>query len=95
MDPQLKHLLQNLLQRDPTKRLSWPKLLYHPFIADGKHTYVDNNHILHVSNLYAELDVEGLMQCAREAETSCDRPATPIPAWTNDSQVHPMHTSYD
>ena len=34
-----------------------------------------------------ELDVEDLMQCAREAETSCDRPATPIPAWTTDAQV--------
>ena len=27
------------------------------------------------------------MQCAREAEMSCDRPATPIPAWTSDAQV--------
>ena len=36
MDPQLKDLLQNLLQRDPTKRLSWPELLYHPFIANGE-----------------------------------------------------------
>ena len=35
MEPQLKHLLQGLLQRDPSKRLSWPELLYHPFIADG------------------------------------------------------------
>ena len=38
--------------------------------------------------IYIELDVEGLMQCAREAETSCDRPATPIPAWTSDTQVY-------
>ena len=87
MDPQLKHLLQALLQRDPSKRLSWPELLYHPFIADGE-LY---SHILSAFFIivfaFLELDVEGLMQCAREAETSCDRPATPIPAWTNDTQV--------
>ena len=36
MHPQLRDLLERLLQRDPDQRLSWPNLLYHPFIADGK-----------------------------------------------------------
>ena len=27
--------LQGLLTKDPNKRLSWPYLLRHPFVADG------------------------------------------------------------
>lgn len=27
--------LKGLLTKDPQKRLSWPDLLHHPFVADG------------------------------------------------------------
>lgn len=31
----LQSFLQGLLTKDPNKRLSWPYLLRHPFVADG------------------------------------------------------------
>lgn len=34
MSPQFEDFLRGLLQKDPQKRLSWPHLLYHPFIGD-------------------------------------------------------------
>uniref|UniRef100_A0A8C6Y3S6 Serine/threonine-protein kinase 36 n=1 Tax=Naja naja TaxID=35670 RepID=A0A8C6Y3S6_NAJNA len=33
MSPHFKSFLQGLLTKDPRQRLSWPELLYHPFIA--------------------------------------------------------------
>ncbi|XP_077176833.1 serine/threonine-protein kinase 36 isoform X2 [Paroedura picta] len=33
MSPHFKNFLQGLLMKDPRQRLSWPELLYHPFIA--------------------------------------------------------------
>ena len=36
MSPEFQGLLHGLLQKDPHKRLSWPHLLYHPFIASGE-----------------------------------------------------------
>ncbi|XP_042309581.1 serine/threonine-protein kinase 36 [Sceloporus undulatus] len=33
MSPHFKSFLQGLLMKDPRERLSWPELLYHPFIA--------------------------------------------------------------
>ena len=33
--PFLQSFLQGLLTKDPNKRLSWPYLLRHPFVADG------------------------------------------------------------
>ncbi|KAL7991846.1 hypothetical protein Chor_016102 [Crotalus horridus] len=33
MSPNFKSFLQGLLMKDPRQRLSWPELLYHPFIA--------------------------------------------------------------
>ncbi len=31
----LQRFLKGLLTKDPQKRLSWPDLLHHPFVADG------------------------------------------------------------
>lgn len=30
-----RSFLKGLLQKDPRNRLSWPHLLYHPFVANG------------------------------------------------------------
>ncbi|XP_031428323.1 serine/threonine-protein kinase 36 isoform X2 [Clupea harengus] len=35
MGPGCTNFLQGLLTKDPQKRLSWPHLLHHPFVADG------------------------------------------------------------
>ncbi|PIK46213.1 putative serine/threonine-protein kinase 36 [Apostichopus japonicus] len=34
MSPEFKSLLQGLLTKNPSQRLSWPHLMHHPFIAD-------------------------------------------------------------
>ncbi|XP_072341526.1 serine/threonine-protein kinase 36 [Scyliorhinus torazame] len=34
ISPDFKCFLQGLLTKDPRRRLSWPALLYHPFVAD-------------------------------------------------------------
>ncbi|XP_066467725.1 serine/threonine-protein kinase 36 isoform X2 [Tiliqua scincoides] len=41
MSPNFKSFLQGLLMKDPHQRLSWPELLYHPFIA-GRVTVIDD-----------------------------------------------------
>ncbi|XP_030064853.1 serine/threonine-protein kinase 36 [Microcaecilia unicolor] len=41
MSPSFKSFLQGLLTKDPRQRLSWPDLLYHPFIA-GRVTIIDD-----------------------------------------------------
>ncbi|XP_060117926.1 serine/threonine-protein kinase 36 isoform X2 [Heteronotia binoei] len=41
MSPHFKNFLQGLLMKDPRQRLSWPELLYHPFIA-GLVTVIDD-----------------------------------------------------
>ncbi|XP_062972829.1 serine/threonine-protein kinase 36 [Elgaria multicarinata webbii] len=41
MSPHFKSFLQGLLMKDPRQRLSWPELLYHPFIA-GQVTVIDD-----------------------------------------------------
>ncbi|XP_060629352.2 serine/threonine-protein kinase 36 isoform X1 [Anolis sagrei] len=41
MSLHFKSFLQGLLMKDPRERLSWPELLYHPFIA-GKVTVIDD-----------------------------------------------------
>ncbi|XP_053140146.1 serine/threonine-protein kinase 36 isoform X2 [Hemicordylus capensis] len=41
MSPHFKSFLQGLLMKDPHQRLSWPELLYHPFIA-GRVTVIDD-----------------------------------------------------
>ncbi|KAJ7345973.1 hypothetical protein JRQ81_001923 [Phrynocephalus forsythii] len=41
MSPHFKSFLQGLLMKDPRQRLSWPELLYHPFIA-GRVTVIDD-----------------------------------------------------
>ena len=35
MHPVFKNFLEGLLQKHRKKRLSWPHLLYHPFVCDG------------------------------------------------------------
>ncbi|TRY83964.1 hypothetical protein DNTS_006537 [Danionella cerebrum] len=35
MSPHCLSFLKGLLMKDPDKRLSWPDLLHHPFVADG------------------------------------------------------------
>lgn len=35
MSPAFKDFLQGLLTKNPAQRLAWPKLLEHPFVADG------------------------------------------------------------
>ena len=39
MSQPFRSFLQGLLQKDPRKRLSWPHLLYHPFVFDGECAY--------------------------------------------------------
>ncbi|XP_063144971.1 serine/threonine-protein kinase 36 [Candoia aspera] len=41
MSPHFKSFLQGLLMKDPHQRLSWPELLYHPFIA-GQVTVIND-----------------------------------------------------
>ncbi|XP_039204719.1 serine/threonine-protein kinase 36 isoform X2 [Crotalus tigris] len=41
MSPNFKSFLQGLLMKDPRQRLSWPELLYHPFIA-GQVTVIND-----------------------------------------------------
>ncbi|XP_044294432.1 serine/threonine-protein kinase 36 [Varanus komodoensis] len=41
MSPHFKSFLQGLLMKDPRQRLSWPELLYHPFIA-GRVTVIED-----------------------------------------------------
>ncbi|XP_020647678.3 serine/threonine-protein kinase 36 isoform X1 [Pogona vitticeps] len=41
MSPHFKSFLQGLLTKDPRQRLSWPELLYHPFIA-GRVTVIED-----------------------------------------------------
>nr|XP_033800676.1 serine/threonine-protein kinase 36 isoform X3 [Geotrypetes seraphini] len=41
MSPTFKNFLQGLLTKDPRQRLSWPDLLFHPFIA-GRVTIIDD-----------------------------------------------------
>ncbi|KAG8125270.1 hypothetical protein E2320_020502 [Naja naja] len=41
MSPHFKSFLQGLLTKDPRQRLSWPELLYHPFIA-GQVTVIND-----------------------------------------------------
>ncbi|XP_029463799.1 serine/threonine-protein kinase 36 [Rhinatrema bivittatum] len=41
MSPSFKSFLQGLLTKDPRQRLSWPDLLFHPFIA-GRVTIIDD-----------------------------------------------------
>jgi serine/threonine protein kinase len=36
ISPEFKHFLQGLLNKEPSRRLSWPKLLDHPFLQVGK-----------------------------------------------------------
>ena len=44
----LQSFLQGLLTKDPNKRLSWPYLLRHPFVADG----INGGLNLHVFGLF-------------------------------------------
>ena len=37
MEPVFQNFLKGLLQKDPRKRLSWPHLLYHPFVNEGNY----------------------------------------------------------
>lgn len=36
MDPVFRNFLEGLLEKDPQRRLSWPHLLYHPFVSEGQ-----------------------------------------------------------
>ncbi|XP_068051656.1 serine/threonine-protein kinase 36 isoform X1 [Anomalospiza imberbis] len=49
MSPVFKSFLQGLLMKDPHKRLSWPELLCHPFIA-GRVTVIDDTEEHGISN---------------------------------------------
>ncbi|XP_070585328.1 serine/threonine-protein kinase 36 isoform X2 [Erythrolamprus reginae] len=49
MSPNFKSFLQGLLMKDPRQRLSWPELLYHPFIA-GQVTVVNDTEEQAVTN---------------------------------------------
>jgi serine/threonine protein kinase len=43
MDPQMKSFLSGLLVKDPKRRLNWPHLLHHPYVAqDGMSTSKSN-----------------------------------------------------
>ena len=52
MSPDFKDFLQGLLNKNPCQRLSWPDLLYHPFVAafvKGKVTAVSVISVLQCS----------------------------------------------
>lgn len=44
--------LQGLLTKDPRQRLSWPKLLYHPFIKD----LINCKYKLHIKVSFCEVN---------------------------------------
>ncbi|XP_019719706.1 serine/threonine-protein kinase 36-like isoform X2 [Hippocampus comes] len=43
MSSTCKSFLKGLLMKDPQKRLSWPELLHHPFVADGVEVIPDED----------------------------------------------------
>ncbi|XP_067385529.1 serine/threonine-protein kinase 36 [Emydura macquarii macquarii] len=49
MSPSFKSFLQGLLMKDPRQRLSWPELLYHPFIT-GRVTMIEDTEEHGVTN---------------------------------------------
>ncbi|XP_075789081.1 serine/threonine-protein kinase 36 isoform X2 [Pelodiscus sinensis] len=51
MSPLFKSFLQGLLMKEPRQRLSWPELLYHPFIA-GRVTLMDDAEQHGVANAF-------------------------------------------
>ena len=40
LEPIFKNFLEGLLQKEPEHRLSWPHLLYHPFVHDGEDSFI-------------------------------------------------------
>ena len=40
LEPVFKNFLEGLLQKEPEHRLSWPHLLYHPFVHDGEDYFI-------------------------------------------------------
>ena len=95
MSPECRDFLQGLLRKDPRQRLSWPHLLYHPFVADGE-PCITSSVLVHWTVLCAAtwrhmpstgLDIEQLMQCARQGYLSaCSR--------TDTSQTAHSHTGH-
>ncbi|XP_061465302.1 serine/threonine-protein kinase 36 isoform X2 [Rhineura floridana] len=67
MSPNFKSFLQGLLMKDPRQRLSWPELLYHPFIA-GKVTVISDTADQGVANPFtSKLPPE--LQALKEQQT--------------------------
>ena len=67
MSPSFEGFLRGLLQKDPQKRLSWPHLLYHPFIGDGRKDLLLIPFTFTVAlPTVLDLDLESLLQCAQE-----------------------------
>nr|XP_028597794.1 serine/threonine-protein kinase 36 isoform X2 [Podarcis muralis] len=67
MSPNFKSFLQGLLMKDPRQRLSWPELLYHPFIA-GLVTVIDDTADQGITNPFtSKLPPE--LQALKEQQT--------------------------
>ncbi|XP_015272038.1 PREDICTED: serine/threonine-protein kinase 36 [Gekko japonicus] len=67
MSPHFKNFLQGLLMKDPRQRLSWPELLYHPFIA-GLVTVIDDTAEQGIANPFtSKLPPE--LQALKEQQT--------------------------
>ncbi|XP_053257985.1 serine/threonine-protein kinase 36 isoform X2 [Podarcis raffonei] len=67
MSPNFKSFLQGLLMKDPRQRLSWPELLYHPFIA-GRVTVIDDTADQGITNPFtSKLPPE--LQALKEQQT--------------------------
>uniref|UniRef100_T1JG69 non-specific serine/threonine protein kinase n=1 Tax=Strigamia maritima TaxID=126957 RepID=T1JG69_STRMM len=54
MNPLFKDLLQGLLTKDPSRRLGWPELLRHPFVASGIVIVQDDDVYAVSAGIYAE-----------------------------------------
>ncbi|XP_054827636.1 serine/threonine-protein kinase 36 [Eublepharis macularius] len=67
MSSHFKSFLQGLLMKDPRQRLSWPELLYHPFIA-GRVTVIDDTTEQGIANPFtSKLPPE--LQALKEQQT--------------------------
>ncbi|NXM21676.1 STK36 kinase, partial [Ploceus nigricollis] len=66
ISPVFKSFLQGLLMKDPHKRLSWPELLSHPFIA-GRVTVIDDTEERGISNPFT-IKLSPEMQALKEQQ---------------------------
>lgn len=64
MSPKFKDFLKGLLQKDPNKRLNWPKLLEHPFIQETEEEKLERLQRTEKYRQWIGLDFEQIIQQA-------------------------------